>query len=53
MQKLEVQLDTVQGEYREVEKIWRQHQLALEKLRKYEGRKQELSTLFDNTFIRR
>lgn len=49
MDRLELELTKVQDEYEEMEKIWRHHQLLLEKLRKYEKRRQEHQTLFDNT----
>ena len=47
--KLDVELSEVRQEYEGVKYLWKQHQLLLEKLRKYEKRRQELQTLFENT----
>lgn len=49
LSKLEVALKDVTAKYKDVEKIWRNHQVSLETLRKLESRHLELSSLFENS----
>ncbi|MCB9228770.1 MAG: AAA family ATPase [Deltaproteobacteria bacterium] len=49
LRSVDADLAKVRQEYAAVEGIWRSHQSQLERLRKYEKRRQELQALFDST----
>ncbi|MBP6217140.1 MAG: AAA family ATPase [Oligoflexales bacterium] len=47
--RLDVDLKQAQSEYTKLETLWTRHKTLLDKLRKWEGRKTELETLFETS----